>query len=114
MDCQRDDEVGGEKIIRRCAWYTKLVGQHPQTGAETEQWSCAMATIPLLQIETSNQVRGVQAAVESQRNEDVNTGTNLVRALGDHMAIVAAHVSREGKSRGIRELLPDAPDERGQ
>lgn len=81
MECEKDAVVGDEKVTRRCAWYTKLVGQHPQTGAEIEQWGCAMAMIPVLQVETSNMVRGVQAATESLRNEQVNAGGQVLAGL---------------------------------
>ncbi len=81
MECEKDAVVGEEKVTMRCAWYTKLIGQHPQTGAELEQWGCAMAMIPVLQVETSNMVRGVQAATESLRNENSNAGSQALEGM---------------------------------
>jgi hypothetical protein len=55
----------------RCAWYTKVVGVDSNTGEEVEDWSCAMAWMPKLQVEMSNTNRGQTAALESFRNETV-------------------------------------------
>ena len=54
-----------------CAWFIQLRGAHPQTGAEIDEWGCAIAWMPILQIETSQQARQTGAAVESFRNEMV-------------------------------------------
>ena len=47
----------------------KVAGTHPNTGAETEEWGCAMAWLPVLLIENAQQSRQTGAAVESFRNE---------------------------------------------
>lgn len=64
------EEAKDGKIIR-CAWYTKLVGQDPNTGDELEDWSCAIAWLPTLQVEMAKTNRGQTAALESFRNETV-------------------------------------------
>ena len=64
------ETTSGKKIIR-CAWYTKILGEDPQTGKEIEDWGCAMAWMPTLQIEMSRTNRGQTAALESFRNETV-------------------------------------------
>ena len=58
----------------------KVAGTHPNTGAETEEWGCAMAWLPVLLIENAQQSRQTGAAVESFRNEvakqqSASTGT---------------------------------------
>lgn len=55
-----------------CAWFMKINGKNPNTGQEIEEWGCAMAWLPILLIENSNQQRQTGAAVESFRNEVVN------------------------------------------
>ena len=60
----------GKKIIR-CAWYTKMMGEDPQTGKDIEEWACAMAWMPTLQVEMARTNRGQTAALESFRNETV-------------------------------------------
>jgi hypothetical protein len=57
--------------MHRCAWYTKLVGVDPNTGKDVDDWACAIAFMPMLQIEMANTNRGQTAALESFRNETV-------------------------------------------
>ena len=53
--------------LHRCHWYIKLAGITPQ-GDEVDEHRCSMAWLPLLQLETSQGMRGVASAVESTRN----------------------------------------------
>lgn len=59
-----------------CAWFTKLAGTNPNTGKQVDEWGCAVAWLPVLLIENSQQQRHTGAAVESFRNE-------MVRANGE-------------------------------
>jgi len=43
-------------------------GTHPQTGAEISQPACAVAWIPLLMIDQTQQIRHQAAAAEQARN----------------------------------------------
>jgi len=52
-------------------WYTMLRGKNPNTGEPIDDWGCAMAWMPVLMIENSQQQRSTAAAVESFRNETV-------------------------------------------
>ena len=54
-----------------CAWYIQLRGTNPNTGQAVDDWGCAMAWLPILTIENSQQQRQTGAAVESFRNEVV-------------------------------------------
>lgn len=65
--CQTETETE----IRRCMWYIHLRGKDPQSEKEIDEWSCAMSFMPLLQIESSQQMRQAGAAIESFRNETV-------------------------------------------
>ena len=64
-------ETTRDNKIVRCAWYTKLVGLDPNTGKEVDDWSCAIAWMPILQVEMSKTNRGQTQALESFRNETV-------------------------------------------
>jgi hypothetical protein len=46
-------------------------GTNPNTGKEVDEWGCAVAWLPMLLIDNSNQQRATGAAVESFRNEMV-------------------------------------------
>jgi hypothetical protein len=54
-----------------CAWFMQVRGTNPNTGKEVDEWGCAMAWMPILMIENSQQQRQTGAAVESFRNEMV-------------------------------------------
>ena len=64
-------EEAVDGVIKRCAWYTKMVGLDPNTGKEVDDWACAMAWMPMLQVEMSSTNRGQTQALESLRNETV-------------------------------------------
>ena len=64
-------ETAEGKIIKRCAWYTKMVGLDPNTGKEVDDWACSMSWMPMLQVEMSRTNRGQTKALESFRNETV-------------------------------------------
>lgn len=72
------EEIKDNKLYR-CAWSIELAGRNPNTGEEQNERGCAMAWVPILLIENSQQQKGTAAAVESFRNEVVKA--NEVNAL---------------------------------
>jgi hypothetical protein len=54
-----------------CAWFMKVRGNNPNTGEEIDDYGCAIAWLPVMMIENSQQQRQTGAAVESFRNEMV-------------------------------------------
>jgi hypothetical protein len=56
-----------------CAWFLKIRGSNPNTGEDVDDWACAIAWMPVLMIENSQQQRQTGAAVESFRNEMVKS-----------------------------------------
>lgn len=88
MNCEKGSS-DGETLIR-CMFYMKVAGQDPQTGEEFDRWQCAMTLTPVLLIENSNMIRGLQAATESFRNENDKAAIAIVgsmQRLGDIAAI---------------------------
>ena len=59
-----------------CGWFIQLRGKHPQTGADVDEWGCAVAWLPVLLIENAKEVRQGAAATESFRNEMVRLTEN--------------------------------------
>ena len=55
----------------KCSWYVKVRGLNPNTGAEIDEWACAVSWMPLLSIEVAQKENQTGAAVESFRNEVV-------------------------------------------
>jgi len=60
-----------------CAWFTQLRGNNPNTGEPVDEWGCAIAWLPILTIENSQQQRQTGAAIESFRNETVQINEQL-------------------------------------
>jgi hypothetical protein len=56
-----------------CAWFTRIRGVNPNTGEELDDYGCAIAWVPVLLVENSQQQRQTGAAVESFRNEMVKS-----------------------------------------
>lgn len=71
-------ETVKDGAIHRCAWYVQLRGNHPQTGAEVDEWGCAMAWTPVLLVENARTNRGQTAAIESFRNAVVQDNSALL------------------------------------
>ena len=64
-----------------CSWFTQLRGKNPQTGAEVDEWGCAITWLPMLLVENSQQQRQTGAAVESFRNEMVKANDATTQLL---------------------------------
>jgi len=67
--------------IEQCAWFTKMAGENPQTGEQTDEYGCAMSWLPVLLVENARTNRGTSAAVESFRNEMVNANSSSQQLL---------------------------------
>lgn len=65
----------------QCSWFTQVRGTNPNTGKEVDEWACAMAWLPVLLIENSQQQRSTGAAIESFRNEMVKSNEITTKAL---------------------------------
>jgi hypothetical protein len=63
-----------------CAWFTQIRGTNPNTGAEVDEWGCAVAWLPMLLIENAQQSRQTGAAIESFRNEMVRANEAAAHA----------------------------------
>ena len=70
-----------------CAWFMKIRGMDPNTGKDIDEWGCAVAWMPVLLIENSQQQRSTGAAVESFRNEMVKANE-----VGQQVLLAAAQV----------------------
>lgn len=68
-------------VEHKCAWYTHIVGNNPNTGEQVNEWACTISFLPLLMIENSKQQSTTSSAVESLRNETVKQQTIMNHAL---------------------------------
>ena len=77
----------------------KIRGTNPNTGEELDDYGCAIAWLPVLMIENSQQQRQTGAAVESFRNEMVkanDVGQRVLLAAAG-IAPAAQHMILESK-----------------
>jgi hypothetical protein len=72
----------GDCIEERCRFWIQVFGQNPNTGEQVNRFDCAVAWMPILLIENSQQQRQTGAAVESFRNEMVKGQQEATRVLG--------------------------------
>lgn len=56
------------EVCHTCPFWTQVRGFNPNTGAEVDDWRCAITWLPMLLIENAQQSRQAGAAVESLRN----------------------------------------------
>jgi hypothetical protein len=92
IEAKSNCPLDGFKPCRQleCAWFMKIAGTNPNTGKDVEEWGCAMAWMPMLMIENSQQQRGTSAAVESFRNEMVKNNE-----VGQRVLLAAAGVPQQ-------------------
>jgi len=72
----------------KCAWFTQLRGNNPNTGKEVDEWGCAIAWMPVLMIENSQQQRQTGAAVESFRNEMVQANASTTELIANQQKLL--------------------------
>lgn len=57
------------KVCHTCEWWFQTRGKNPQTNADMDHWSCAIALLPILQIETTQAQFRTTATVDKFRGE---------------------------------------------
>jgi hypothetical protein len=66
--------------IHRCAWHIKMKGVDA-AGEEHDEWGCAIAWQPILQLEIAGTNRGVAESVQSMRNENTKRQDAAIDAI---------------------------------
>lgn len=79
-ECVEDGAIRNGELVK-CRFWVNVMGKHPQTGETVNNGDCAIAWMPVLMIENSSVNRQTGAAIESMRNESVNTGQQITSAL---------------------------------
>lgn len=62
------EKIEDDKLLR-CAWYVKLEGNDPQTGDKIDESRCAMAWLPVVNIEGNGIGQVIASSIQSMRNE---------------------------------------------
>lgn len=58
-------------IENKCMWWVEMIAKNVKTGEMETANNCAISKIPTLLVEELQNTRGIQASVESSRNETV-------------------------------------------
>jgi len=66
------------EVCHKCPWWTRIQGKNPQSEEMIDDWRCAVAMLPMLLVNTAQEVRQGAAAQESFRNEFVKGVTKAV------------------------------------
>jgi len=64
-------ETAKDGYIERCAWNVEIEGTSSNNGEEIKESRCAMAWMPLLQIENTAKTIGINEAICSAREENI-------------------------------------------
>lgn len=94
-----------ECVESKCRFWIHITGKHPQSGVSLDHFDCAVAWLPVLLVDNARHTVGVQAAVESMRNEVVKRQDqlNTAVALGQRKA-----AKQIGEEDWTPERLPKA------
>ena len=79
--CEDVKNIDGRPVLFRCPWYVQVRGLDVNTGAEVDNWGCAIAWMPALMINTANEARKGAAATETFRNEMTKQGAQTQQML---------------------------------
>lgn len=66
-----------------CVWFTQMRGTNTNTGQEEDEWGCAVTWLPFLLVETSAKQKSTTAAIESFRNEMVESNEQSRKIMED-------------------------------
>jgi len=64
-----------------CEFWTHLLGQNPQTGAQEDKWGCAVNFLPILLIENAQTTRHAVASTDKVASEVVKQHASFLSAL---------------------------------
>jgi hypothetical protein len=80
--------VKGPCWQHRCVHYMHVIGKHPQSGKDVDNYDCAFKWLPILTIENTQQTIHLAAAIESERNELIKEGVRNRATLASAALLV--------------------------
>jgi uncharacterized protein YeaO (DUF488 family) len=86
-----------ECVGLQCSWFAQVRGVNPNTGQDVDEWACAIAWMPILLIENSQQQRSTGSAIESFRNEMVKANEQsqeVMLAVAERNKLSALEISK--------------------
>jgi len=70
------------KVCHTCPLWTQVRGSDPQTGREIEDWRCAMAWLPTLVLDGSQQTRQAAGSADKTATEVAKFHNTMARLNG--------------------------------
>jgi len=83
-----------------CTFFIKLRGTNSNTGADVDEWDCAVKWLPVLLIENAKEARQTGAAIESHRNEAVHIAMTGKPQAETTRKFIAAYAAEGAKLIG--------------
>lgn len=92
-------------VCHTCPLWVQLRGKDPSTGKDIDEWNCSLALLPQIALETAKQTMGVAAAVESARNDAVQTGNQVAEVVAGAMVTVSRIQRQQDAILGAPQVL---------
>lgn len=96
-----------DAVCPTCPLYIKVVGTDNNKDEQIDNFGCALSWMPVLEINTANQMREAGAATESYRNESVRGNQELVLMMAGLVDTVSKNIAGTNK---VFEKLTDQVD----
>ena len=89
----------------KCRWWQHVAGKDPQSQKEIDQWDCAVAWLPTVGLEGSQQSRQCGASVDKVANE-VAAVKQSISAMSGAIRLAAASISQAVEAGALTVMLP--------
>lgn len=84
-------------VCHKCPLWIKIAGKHPQSEDILESWDCSWALLPIMLIENAQMQRHTGAAVESFRNETLNSNERTMQVMARAVQVAGAQMANAHK-----------------
>jgi len=101
------NEVGG---LVKCRWWQHVQGKDPQSEKFIDQWDCAVAWMPTIGLEGSQQSRQCGASVDKVANQVVEV-KSAISAMSGAIKVAAAGISQAIEAGALTVMLPSPATE---
>lgn len=80
-------------VCHKCPLWIKILGKDPQSDETIEGWDCSWALLPIMLIENAQMQRHTGAAVESFRNETLNSNERTMQVMARAVQVAGAQMA---------------------
>jgi hypothetical protein len=102
------------KVCHTCPWWTQVRGKNPQTGADVDDWNCAIAWLPMIGVQAAREAAAGAAETSAFRAEaaqnNAQQASNMA-ALNDNLITMHAQNTQLAiaQIRTAKSLSPPPP-----